>query len=333
MEEFLGFAELSEDEVNFSGEKLVLTADVTVNLNAPTTSKDADETKTAWTSYLAQHTPTNWKPIGVRKAFAGEFDGQGHTIQGIYSSTTVSNTGLFGFADKQSYIHDFALVDSYFASNKDTIGGVVGFARGDVTNIYCNSYVTGPNNVGGLIGSVDFTSSSNKEECVISNCWFDGAVRATGIHVGGMMGSVNYNGTKASLEHCLNTGYISSSDTQHGRVGGLCGNINHASAILNIVDSLNVGKVVCSKNTGAVVGRNAGKLYVGTKSTYYANDIEGSVATDIASGSATSGTIEAISQTQLYSSNAEQVGLKQSFWTFYADKTPELTSLTKYLSK
>ena len=72
----------------------VLTADITVNqsvLNASGGLKSG--------SFEA------WTPIGtVEHNFRGKFDGQGHTISGLYlNDSNASNVGLFGIAEGSIY--------------------------------------------------------------------------------------------------------------------------------------------------------------------------------------------------------------------------------------
>lgn len=73
-----------------------------------------------------------WIPIGnADKPFCGEFDGNGHTISGLYYNYFLenSNGGLFGKLDNNAYVHHLGLDDSFIG------GGVLnGGICGDLTD-------------------------------------------------------------------------------------------------------------------------------------------------------------------------------------------------------
>ena len=60
--------------------------------------------------------PTSWTPIGATKAFAGTFDGQMHTIRGLYLNTSSQFAGLFGQIDASGVVKNFYITDSLFKS-------------------------------------------------------------------------------------------------------------------------------------------------------------------------------------------------------------------------
>lgn len=74
---------------NFNLETVYLGADIVVN----------EGTSAEWLSNAADEDNTNdayvWLPIATSKAFAGTFDGQGHTISGLYVNTSSNSQGLF----------------------------------------------------------------------------------------------------------------------------------------------------------------------------------------------------------------------------------------------
>ena len=82
-----GLSRVVEDGKNFYRKKVVLTADIYLN--------DTDNFLEAGLSKL-----TNWSPIGRDvRPFSGIFDGNGHTIYGLRSTTDGSSVGrgLFGY--------------------------------------------------------------------------------------------------------------------------------------------------------------------------------------------------------------------------------------------
>ena len=124
----------------------VLTANITVNkdvLNAngqPNGSEDAFR---------------EWTPIGqsFSKAYSGTFDGQGHTISGLWHWWSTDDLGLFG--NNEGTIKNLGVVDSYL-SGHDNVGGVCGGTNGgSFTNCYNTGNVQGNKNVGGVCGRND----------------------------------------------------------------------------------------------------------------------------------------------------------------------------------
>jgi hypothetical protein len=117
---------------------------------------------------------------GKVDAFAGVFDGNGHTIANFtYHGSGSSNIGLFGYASGQ--IEALGLIDPRIdaeagasvgalvgschggviagcyvkggnISGKQNIGGLVGENCGEITNCYSDCEVFGQENVGGLVG-------------------------------------------------------------------------------------------------------------------------------------------------------------------------------------
>ncbi len=141
----------------------------------------------------------SWTPIGTEypRYFAGEFDGNGHTI----SNLTIYGTkysGLFGQVGrgaqgdnnlrKGAYIHDFTIHNATLTSLSGTSGVVVGNAYHDnvFENITVeNATLTGSGTIGGIIGS---PSSSQFKNILAKNITIN---RNGGGQVGGMFGVVN----------------------------------------------------------------------------------------------------------------------------------------------
>ena len=139
-----------------------------------------------------------WTPIGSEPnyRFEGNFNGNGHTISGIYvNRPNDSYNGLFGMVVGSSnpsgsthkgcdYIKNFVLKDSYIKGGNRT-GGVVGFMVDGMTleNVFCQADVTGGSDVGGIVGKVESFDQLNSRRYVttINNClYLSGTVSATG---------------------------------------------------------------------------------------------------------------------------------------------------------
>ena len=260
-----GLAMLSSTN-NFEGKTIKLAADITVN------SVDAT-TLAGWVNGTAVAS-NEWMTIGSSaKPFAGTFDGQGHTISGVYSVTNEQYNGLFGVTTPTSMIKNISLKDSYFAHNgnnktedgKDAaayMGSIAGDLRGDMDSVYSNAIVTSSaNQVGGLVGRANGAKDAkgNLTTSTINNCWFDGQVMLTGEiarYAGGIAG-VAVQGT-VEFKHCLNSGSVSNERPDGGQfLGGIVGTEWAEGTKVNIEGCLNTGTIL-AKNVnciGSIVGR------------------------------------------------------------------------------
>ncbi len=180
---------------------VVLTADIVVNENV----LKPDGT-------LNEGTFKEWTPIGIYfyKSYGGLFDGQNHTISGLYfSQGDKMYLGLFGI--NAGKISNVGILDSYFCG-KVSVGGVCGYNfEGTITNCYNAGSVSGTENyVGGVSG--------DNSQGIITNCYNVGSVSgAENCYVGGVSGE-NYNGT---IANCYNAGSVSG--TEDCYVGGVSG--------------------------------------------------------------------------------------------------------------
>ena len=201
-------------------------------------------------------------------SFKGTFDGNNHSIIGMYTST-----GLFGkFSGtlKNLTIKDSVINSStdYMVSNvgafvgsltgtvencnlEDTTvtggttsqacGGIVG-TGGRITNcnVSADCTVSGTNGIGGIVGS----------NSTVSGCSNAASVTSQTGSVGGIMGVVS-SGTNVSVEDCVNTGTITSSTGSN--VGGILGNVSLHD--VTISDCINEGAVSGNTGVGGIVGR------------------------------------------------------------------------------
>ena len=203
----------------------VLTADIIINENvvAEYGSLTANaESLLVWTSIGHAAIP-----------FGGTFDGQGHSVCGVYINSENACQGLFGY--NNGTIKNVGVTESYIESSS-IVGGVCGENRGTISNCYNSGTVSGGYYVGGVCGY------NNKG--TISDCYNSGTVSGNGYYVGGVCGS-NYKGT---ISDCSNSGNVSDSD----RVGGVCGE-NYGT----ISNCYNSGTVNGDYYVGGVCGWNS----------------------------------------------------------------------------
>ena len=176
-----------------------------------------------------------WIPIGGSfNPFTGEFDGDGHTISGLYiSNKNAINQGLFGEISGNAVIENLTVQG--YVKGKESIGGIVGFCRyGTFRN--CESRVTleGDKAVGGIAGST--------VKSYITDCNYTGSLNGK-IFTGGITGICK----EVTLQNCTGQAYVSGMlDT-----GGIAGNSADSSCFTGCVFK---GKVSGNDYTGGIAG-------------------------------------------------------------------------------
>ena len=228
-----------------------------------------------------------WEPIGTAywNAYTGTFNGQGHTISGLYfNDSSAEDVGLFGYIGANGKISNVGVLDSYFKFNAKGGGGVCGENdRGVLQNCSNSSTVIGKedydyvSNIGGVCGDnirgtikscYNTASVSGRYDVggvcgenyngTITNCFNKGTVSGTRNNVGGVCG---YNdGTDGTIKSCYNTASVSVSGQYY--VGGVCG-YNYDGTITNC---FNKGTV---SGTGDYVGGVCGINRNGITNCYY----------------------------------------------------------------
>ncbi|MCQ2064095.1 MAG: InlB B-repeat-containing protein [Fibrobacter sp.] len=183
---------------------------------------------------------TQWTPIGTsEKPYTGTFDGNGHTIRGLYvNDGDAEYVGLFGYIDESAKVQNVGVVDSYFNGSL-CVGGVVGVNNGTVSNVYNTGVVSGGTFVGGVVGYND--------DGTVSNVYNTGSVSGRGHHVGGVVGYSSYS----TVSNVYNTGSVNGTG---GSVGGVVG-YSYYSTVSNVY---NTGSVSGKTYVGGVVGDNDG---------------------------------------------------------------------------
>lgn len=158
-----------------------------------------------------------WSPIGTSdNSYTGQFDGQGHTISGIYfSDSTADNVGLFGYTRGGADIYNVGIVNSYI-EGKNCVGGILGRNNNSGVNVqrcFSEATVIGNEGVGGIEGS----TYGGK----IINCYNTGSV--TGSKFVGSIRGRNTNSSGA-MDNCFNVGEVIGRGTDN--IGGIRGDGN-----------------------------------------------------------------------------------------------------------
>ncbi len=207
----------------------VLTADIVINKNV----LKSDGT-------LNDGTFKEWTPFEL---YGGIFDGQNHTISGIYFNHTEKvRAGLFGEVGYGSQVSNVRIMNSYI-SGQSYVGGVCGNNNdGTITNCSNTGTVSGQSYVGGVCG--------NNDDGTITNCNNAGTVNIPTYAEARFGGVCGYN--DGTMENCNNTGSVNG----YYEVGGVCG---HNGGI--ITNCSNVGVVSgTGDRVGGVSGNNYGTI-------------------------------------------------------------------------
>ena len=274
-----------------------LTANIVVNQNVLTTA-DGTSNVSSSGEYIGSNSASfrQWTPIGdsYNRPFKGTFDGQGHTISGLYfNDPSSSDVGLFSsvFGDpKPVTIENVGLVDSYFRGNS-SVGGLVGNAKGLVT--IKNSFNAGSINAqggifGGLVG-YSLQSSADDVKLTISNSYNTGSLNG-GSYGGGLVGSA----VDLIISNSYNTGSVTVSKTslENGDVNCVGGFAASADKV-TITNSYNYGSVSSPDGTRKddfVTSINDGSTV--TNSFFISEcDFEGNGATKMSSTEFADGTV------------------------------------------
>ncbi|MCD7844846.1 MAG: hypothetical protein LUG57_03155 [Oscillospiraceae bacterium] len=213
----------------------VLTADIDLNPGYIFSAADG--------SYTGSGSPRSWTPIGTSSiAYAGVFDGNGHTISGVYIKATTTLQGLFGYISGGT-VQNVAVSNSSITGTK-YIGGIAGHlvSGGTITGCVNNGFVEGTStHTGGVLGYLNNNGT-------VSDCTNNGTVIGAGQYAGGVIGQAS--GSNTNIANCHNTGTVSGSGTY---VGGVAGYIKDCAS--DITGCTNSGNVSGTSNyVGGIIG-------------------------------------------------------------------------------
>lgn len=245
----------------------VLTADIHLNDTAN------------WENWDSEAPDHQWYP-NEKRAFSGTFDGNGHTIYGLYCYGPVHSSdapdsmglGLFNSVSggeirnltiRESLIHgmDSAKAGMIAATATDTViancvnegrvyaplslgcGGIVGKITGTVKDCSNRGEVCGQ---GGIAGVCFGSMYACRNEGEIR--YEDGSA-----DVGGIAGGFYGGADGSTAVGCLNTGSVSGGSDQ-SRAGGIFGSVYAGKQLVRLEDCRNTGTVSAVNEAGGIVG-------------------------------------------------------------------------------
>ena len=180
-----------------------------VDLAAPADPDDTDAKDLSWAGFKTATGGTRTRIFEYKDAdgaesfhpvtpgYALDYQGQGHSIEGISVNVT-GDAGLFGALSEGSSVSDLALID--FDIVGKNAGALAGSMTGtDVTNVVAyntaayntaaglTATVTGTGDVGGLVGTMSGGSVEKSAAALV--------VQSTGGNAGGLIGSASDSAT------------------------------------------------------------------------------------------------------------------------------------------
>ena len=243
--ELLWFSYVMSGGASNKKTKAVLTDDIVFHKDLVKSVKALDSIRPGY---------EEWKPIYNRSTkygtgFEGRFDGQGHTISGLYiyyKDEYGDTLGLFKILEYTADVRNVGVSDTYFSGQR-TIGGIAGVTKGKIVNAHFSGYIRGNSEVGGIAGRGYYILNS------IRDCYNEGEITG-GSDVGGIVGS-----TSGSVSRSYNIGPIGATST----VGGISANAANISNCYNwgTIDAYHVGGGIASKaNSNIVNSYNVGEV-------------------------------------------------------------------------
>ncbi len=204
-----------------------------------------------------------WFPIGgttgrdgssVGGRFAGKYDGDKHTISGVFVDMLSGDAGkwkgLFGVVagisvEQDAEIKNIGVVDSII-KGVSYVGGIVGQVNKfvSITNCFNDATIDASSYIGGIIGYAGETNN-----IIIENCYNSGDVEGGSTYIGGIIGK-----TFAPVRSCYNKGIVNSAYELRRYVGGISGDG------YSTYDCFNWGDVQGHNEVGGISGRGSGEI-------------------------------------------------------------------------
>ena len=254
-----------------------------LDFNVDASYRSVSANKDAWTNPNA----AGWQPIGSTVApFSSVFEGNEHTISGLYINRTAMNIALFAVMHGDGELRNIGLSDVDIQGSA-VVGSLVASNHGRIIHSDVGGTVNGDTTVGGLVGS-------NDGQIIFSIA--DVAVTGLINQVGGLAGSnvslireSSASGNVAGIDYVgglvgLNEGdiinsYASGEVRGSNRIGGLTGAIATGARIINTYAE---GTVSGADQVGGLVGEHSGEMsnsYAVVEVTSNGSDIGGLVGT------------------------------------------------------
>ncbi|MCR5452947.1 MAG: hypothetical protein K6F00_09995, partial [Lachnospiraceae bacterium] len=193
--------------------------------------------------------------------FAGEFNGDGHSISGILIDEEIGDDVLFSETSNNANIHDLTVVGSIspYNSNENT-GGIVGLNSGKIENCMFKGDIKSTYRTGGIAGTNDVSGK-------IIECSVSGNIEGVS-ETGGVAGR-----NRGLIKNCISGANVNTTEqedevsvdqlneiTERIKTTGDVNSLSNTTAITDVggITGYNTGKITGCRNKG-----NVGYHYVG----------------------------------------------------------------------
>ncbi len=224
-----------EEEQRYAKGYYVLTADIALNDTADFST---------WEDTPPQY---QWVPIATSAGDSLHFDGQGHTISGLYLNANAEDyqKNTFGlFANNHGVIENVHLTDAFFAVSgvQSDVGGLAGmnWETGTIANVSNNgTMLCYQGNVGGIAG---------RNYGTVSNSAFTGSIVDAQENTDSFLAGICAN-NDGEIQNCTNQGTLWGASGDGDSVGGIVSYMGEGT----LLGCINQGDVTGSDNTGGIV--------------------------------------------------------------------------------
>ncbi|MDR2384937.1 MAG: fibronectin type III domain-containing protein, partial [Tannerella sp.] len=185
-----------------------------------------------------------WTPIGHSARFAGNFEGNNHTVHNLYITNGENLLGLFGSTNGAT-IRNLSLANGVIISTSAHTGAIVGWVLDTTTITNCHNalYISTGGASGGIVGKCDGVIT-------IINCYNKGKINGT--VAGGIIGEITGMNT-SNISNCYNIATIvASSGTAANKIGG--GIVGTSAINVNVINCYNTGTA-----DNAIIASGGGK--------------------------------------------------------------------------
>lgn len=183
-------------------------------------------------------------------AFAGTFDGQGHTVSGVYMNGDGDRIGFFNQLAESAVVKNLNIQGKI--SGRDYIGGIAGAAGSGckIENCSFSGSVNGNSQYGYVGGIAGQAMKTNISDCTVSGevrCIMGDAYRELQQGYAGGICGWNYG---SSINRCNNSASVHGDGFGTGGIAGF-------SQMASVSDSTNTGTVSGWENVGGISGKIA----------------------------------------------------------------------------
>jgi hypothetical protein len=216
--------------------------------------------------------------------FSGNFEGAGHTINGLTIRSAEKHVGLFGTLRKSALARDIVLTNATIEAKRHTGGALAGENSGAIRHASASAAITGAN--GGVLAGENFGTVEQSETSGSVSVYYAGAGGLVAFNYGtirfshsraDVTGEVNVGGLAGSnygvIQDSSAAGKVRGNLGSTGGIGGLVG-LNYNASIVRCSAIGNVSGDDRADNLGGLVG---------------SSDAEGEIVQSFATGSVRGG--------------------------------------------